>query len=133
MPKRRPYDYAVLRIVPCAEREEFVNAGVVVHCPELAFLDCLVQVDEARLRALDPAQEIDPIRQHLEAFPKICAGDPDAGPVAQLSRRERFHWIVAPRSTVIQVSAVHSGVCESPQAVLDELFQRLVGTHLPAQ
>jgi hypothetical protein len=120
------YDYAVLRVVPSVEREEFVNAGVVLQCTEDAFLDCRVHVDEARLRALWPAADLDLIRQHLEAFPKICAGDPNAGPIARLSRRERFQWLVSPRSTIIQISPVHSGVCESPETALDEIFRRLV-------
>ena len=120
------YDYAVLRIAPRPEREEFVNAGVVLHCLELGFLQARVHVDEQRLLALWPAIDVDLIRQHLEAFPKICAGDPDAGPIARLSRRERFQWLAAPRSTIIQVSPVHSGLCESPAATLDEIFERLV-------
>jgi hypothetical protein len=120
------YDYAVLRVVPSVEREEFVNAGVVLQCPEQAFLDCRVHIDEPRLRALGPGLDPDLVRQHLEAFPRICAGDPAAGPIASLSRRERFQWLVAPRSTIIQVSPVHSGVCDSPAAALDEIFQRLV-------
>jgi hypothetical protein len=120
------YDYAVLRVVPSVEREEFVNAGVVLQCTEDAFLDCRVHVDEARLRALWPVADLDLIRQHLEAFPKICAGDPNAGPIARLSRRERFQWLVSPRSTIIQISPVHSGVCESPETALDEIFRRLV-------
>ena len=120
------YDYAVLRVVPSVEREEFVNAGVVLQCPERGFLDCRVHLDEARLRALWPAADVDLIRQHLAAFPRICAGEPDAGPVAGLSRRERFQWLVAPRSTIMQVSPVHSGVCGAPEVALDEIFRRLV-------
>jgi hypothetical protein len=120
------YDYAVLRVVPWAEREEFANAGVVLHCLERGFLESRVHVDERRLLELWPALDLSLIRQHLEAFPKICAGDPAAGPIARLSGRERFQWLVAPRSTIIQVSAVHSGVCDSPAATLDELFRRLV-------
>ena len=122
------YDYAILRVVPSVEREEFVNAGAVLQCPESAFLDCRVHIDEQRLRALWLALDLEVIRQHLEAFPKICAGYAEAGPIARLSRRERFQWLVAPRSTVIQVSAVHSGVCESPETALDEIFRRLVLT-----
>jgi hypothetical protein len=120
------YDYAVLRVVPSVEREEFVNAGAVVQCPELAFLGCRVHVDEQRIRALWPGVDLDAVRQHLEAFPRICAGDPGAGPIASLSRRERFHWLVGPRSTMIQVSPVHSGMCDSPETALDEIFRRLV-------
>jgi hypothetical protein len=120
------YDYAVLRIVPSVEREEFANAGVVLHCPELAYLACRVEIDEGRLRALWPALNLEIIRSHLEAFPKICAGDPGAGPIARLSRRERFQWLVSPRSTIIQVSPVHSGMCASPEAAVEEIFRRLV-------
>ena len=120
------YDYAVLRVAPSVEREEFVNAGVVLHCPERAYLACRVHLDERRLRALWPSLDLDLIRQHLDAFPRIAAGDPDAGPIAQLSRRERFQWLVAPRSTIIQVSAVHSGMCDAPESALEEIFRRLV-------
>jgi hypothetical protein len=120
------YDYAVLRVAPSVEREEFLNAGVVLHCPERAFLDCRVRVDEPRLRLLWPDLDIDLVQRHLDAFCKICSGDPEAGPIARLSRRERFQWLVAPRSTIIQVSPVHSGMCESPADTLDEIFHRLV-------
>jgi hypothetical protein len=120
------YDYAILRVVPWAEREEFANAGVILHCLERRFLESRVRVDERRLLALWPDLDLNLIRQHLEAFPRLCAGDLDAGPIAKLSRRERFQWLSAPRSTIIQVSPVHSGVCDSPAATLDELFRRLV-------
>ncbi len=126
MPALHSYDYAVLRIVPCAEREEFVNAGVVLQCNERGFLGCRVHLDEGRLRALWPALDVELVREHVEAFPRIASGEPDAGPIAKFSRRERFQWLVAPRSTMIQVSCVHSGLCESPEATLDELFRRLV-------
>jgi hypothetical protein len=128
VPALSSFDYATLRVVPCVERGEFVNAGVVIHCPEAAFLECRVHVDEERLRALWPEVDVDLVRSHLEAFPKVAAGDPEAGPIARLSRRERFHWLVAPRSTMIQVSPVHSGMCGSPAEALEELFRRLVKT-----
>jgi hypothetical protein len=120
------YDYAVLRIVPCAERGEFVNAGVILHSSEKAFLNCRVHLDQKRLAALWPNLDVELVQPHLEAFPRVCEGDPTAGPIARLSRRERFHWLVAPRSTIIQVSPVHSGVSASPDETLEELFQRLV-------
>jgi hypothetical protein len=128
VPALHPYDYAVLRIVPCAEREEFANAGVVLHCPECGFLGARVHMDDRRLAALWPDLDLELIRRHLEAFPRICDGDAAAGPIAKLSRRERFHWLVAPRSTSIQLSPVHTGMCEVPQATLDDLFRRLVTT-----
>lgn len=126
MPEPSSFDYAVLRVVPRVEREEFVNAGVIVFCLDQDFLGARVHVDEPRLKALWPELDIDLVRQHLEAFPKICAGDPAAGPIARLSRRERFHWLVAPRSTMIQVSPVHSGLCETPEQSLEQLFRRLL-------
>ena len=120
------FDYAVIRVVPRVDREEFVNAGVVLFCLQKDFLAARVAVDEARLRALWPELDVDLIRQHLEAIPRICAGDPDAGPIARLSLRERFHWLVSPRSTMIQVSPVHTGLCEEPEQALEELFRRMV-------
>lgn len=120
------FDYAVIRVVPRVDREEFVNAGVILFCLQKDFLAARVEVDEARLRALWPEVDVDAVRQHLEAIPRICAGDPDAGPIARLSLRERFHWLVAPRSTMIQVSPVHSGLCEEPERALDDLFRRMV-------
>jgi len=108
------------------DREEFVNVGVIVFCLEQKFLQARVQLDEARLKALWPDLDVALIRQHLDAFVDISAGNKEAGPIAQLSVRERFHWLVAPRSTVIQCSPVHSGICASPEKVLDEVFQRMV-------
>jgi hypothetical protein len=116
----------VIRVVPRVEREEFVNAGVIVFCLEKNFLGARVRVNVERLKALWTEVDVDLVRQHLEAFPKIAAGDASAGPIAQLSLRERFHWLVSPRSTMIQVSPVHSGICVSePQEALDRLFDRL--------
>lgn len=126
MPTLTSFDYAVLRVVPCVERGEFVNAGVVMHCPEQGFLRCRVHLDEARLLALWPEVDLDVIRPHIEAFEKVCAGEVGSGPIARLSRRERFHWLVSPRSTMIQVSPMHSGLCESPEATFETLFRRLV-------
>ncbi len=126
MPDNCSFDYAVLRVVPRAEREEFINAGVIVFCLQRQFLEARVHVDPARLRALWPEVEVDLVRQHLEAFPKICSGDASAGPIAMLTQRERFHWLVAPRSTLIQVSPVHTGLSEAPAQTLDQLFKRSV-------
>lgn len=120
------FDYALIRVVPRVEREEFVNAGVIVFCLERQFLQARVIVEELRLRALWPTLDIELVRQHLEAIPKICAGDVFAGPIARLTQRERFHWLVAPRSTIIQVSPVHSGISHDPALELDKLFRSSV-------
>jgi hypothetical protein len=120
------FDYAVIRVVPRVERGELVNAGVILFCLEKDFLAARVEVNEPRLRALWPEIDLELVRQHLEAIPKICAGSPDAGPIAKLSLRERFHWLVAPRSTMIQVSPVHAGLCDQPERALDELFDQAV-------
>jgi hypothetical protein len=122
------FDYAVVRVVPRVEREEFLNAGIILFCLERHYLSARVHVDEARLRALWPEVDIEIVRRHLEAIPAVCQGNSDAGPIAKLSQRERFHWLVSPRSTMIQVSAVHSGLCEAPELAIDQLFQQLVST-----
>ena len=122
------FDYAVVRVVPRPDLEEFINAGVIVFSAERKYLEACVQVNEARLRALWPDIDVDLVRQHLEAIPKIAAGDPSAGPIAGLSQSQRFHWLVAPRSTIIQISPVHTGVCDQPDRVLENLARRL-GLH----
>src|SRR6266513_682834 len=98
-----PYDYAVFRIVPRVEREEFVNVGVIVSCPARDFLEARIELDEARLRALDPALDLETVRAHLDALRAISAGDSQGGAIARLPQRERFHWLTAPRSTIIQI------------------------------
>ena len=126
MPVPTSFEYAVIRVVPRVEREEFLNAGVILFSLENRFLKALVQLDENRLRALAPEADLPSLHDHLQAFEKVCQGAEDAGPIARLSRRERFHWLVSPRSTVIQVSPVHGGLCEDPELTLDQLFRRLV-------
>jgi hypothetical protein len=121
-----PYDYAVFRVVPRVEREEFVNVGVIVSCPAKDFLEARVELDEQRLMALDSALDVESIRAHLATIPTICAGGEQAGPIGQLSQRERFHWLVAPRSTTIQTSPVHTGWCENPTEVLEHLLNAMV-------
>lgn len=125
------FDYALVRIVPRVEREEFINSGVIVFCLERQFLEARVAVEEARLLALWPTLEIELVRPHLEAIPKICAGDLSAGPIARLTQRERFHWLVAPRSTIIQVSPVHSGICDDPALMMEQLFRSSVLSSSP--
>jgi hypothetical protein len=126
VPVPSSFDYAVVRVVPRVERGEFINAGVIVFCLEHRFLEARVQVDEARLKALWPEIDVELVRNHLEAIPRICAGDATAGPIARLSQRERFHWLVSPRSTIIQVSPVHSGLCEEPGMTVEQLSRRLL-------
>ena len=126
MPDRSTYDYAVVRVVPRVERGEFVNVGVIVSCPQQGFLEARIEVDERRLRALDPAIDLDAVREHLASIPKICQGGPDAGPIGKLTPRERFHWLIAPRSTMIQVSPAHTGRCEDAPALLEHLMDTMV-------
>ena len=126
MAQPSPYDYAVVRVVPRVERGEFINAGVIVKCAAKGFLQARIELDEARVRALDPAADLDAIRAALAAIPVICAGGPAAGALGALSLRERFDWLVAPRSTSIQTSPVHTGRCDSPELQLEHLMQTMV-------
>jgi Protein of unknown function (DUF3037) len=120
------YDYAVIRVVPRVEREEFVNVGVIVSCPAKGFLEARIELDERRLTALDSTLDVASVRTHLATIPAICRGGEQAGPIGQLSQRERFHWLVAPRSTIIQTSPVHTGYCKDPAAVLEHLLDAMV-------
>ena len=120
------YDYAVIRVVPRVERGEFVNAGVVLSCKAGSFLEARIELDEARLRALDPGVDLYAVRAHLEAFAAICAGGDSAGPIGRLPARERFRWLTAPRSTVIQTSPVHSGRCDDHATMLERLLDAMV-------
>ena len=122
------YDYAVIRVVPRVEREEFINVGVILSCPTKQFLQAVIELDEQRLLSLYPEVDIDKIKAHLDAIPRVCAGKADAGPIGNMSKRERFHWLVAPRSTMIQLSAVHTGQSDDPARVLKDLVQKMVRT-----
>ena len=120
------FDYAVIRVVPRVELEEFVNVGVTVFCLERRFLDVRVRCEVGRLQALWPELDVEQIRRHLEAFERVARGDPAGGPIARLTLRERFHWLVAPRSTILQVSPVHTGISDHPEQVIEDLLERLV-------
>jgi Protein of unknown function (DUF3037) len=120
------FDYALLRVVPRVERQEFINAGVVVYCPEKRYLAARIRFDAARLKALWPEADGALVAQHLEAVERICAGDTSAGPIARLSQRERFHWLTSPRSTIIQPSPVHTGVCDGTDELLDRLEKQFL-------
>ena len=128
MPAEHTYDYAIIRIVPRVERGEMINAGVILSCPDLDFLEARVELDPARLRAVDGSIDIEATRANLETIPRVCRGEPDAGPIAALPRRARFHWLVSPRSTVIQMSPVHTGRTADPAATLERLLERMVRT-----
>jgi hypothetical protein len=120
------YDYAIIRLVPKVEREEFVNVGVIISCPAREFLEARIELDESRLIAVDPTLDIETVRAHLASISTVCAGGEQAGPIGRLSQRERFHWLVAPRSTIIQTSPVHTGCCKDPAAVLERLIDTMV-------
>lgn len=120
------YDYTVIRVVPRVEREEFVNVGVILSCPTAKFLQARIEVDEARLRALDPDIDLETVRRHLAAIELICAGGPGSGPIGLLPQRARFHWLTAKRSSIIQTSPVHLGRCAQPAAALEHLMDTMV-------
>ena len=126
MPDKFRYDYAVVRVVPKVDREEFINAGVIVSCPDLSFLEARIKLNEERLLALDPNVDLDLVSNHLASIPKICRGGDESGSIGQLPQRQRFHWLVAPRSTIIQTSPVHTGRCGDPAAALDHLVATMV-------
>ncbi len=122
----KPFEYAVLKVVPRVERGECINAGVVLYCQAERFLGARVYLDPARLLALDPGADLEAVRAHLEAFRSVCAGGPEAGAVGRLPLGERFGWLVAPRSTVVQPSPVHTGLTDDPEAELERLLSSMV-------
>ena len=124
--RRSPFQYALLRVVPRVERGECLNAGVVLFCRPRGFLAARVGLDEPRLAALAPDLAAALVRSHLDALARVVAGDRAGGPIAALAPSERFGWLVAPSSTVVQPSAVHTGLCADPAATLERLFARLV-------
>ncbi|MBA2557447.1 MAG: DUF3037 domain-containing protein [Chloroflexi bacterium] len=126
MPADLAYDYAVIRLVPRVEREEFLNVGVVLSCPERAYLEARIDLDPTRLHAFAPQLDPDLLRTTLAAFPLIAAGGPTSGPIGELPQRQRFHWLVAPRSTILQTSPVHTGRTQDPAACLEHLMATLV-------
>jgi hypothetical protein len=120
------YDYAIVRIVPRVERGEMINVGIILSCPDSDFIAARIELDEARVLAVDPALDLATVRAHLSTIPAICEGRPDAGPIAALPARQRFYWLVSPRSTVIQVSPVHTGRTADPAQALDRLVETMV-------
>ena len=120
------YDYAIVRVVPRVERGEQVNVGVILSCEALGFLDARIDLDDAAVRALDPAVDIEALRANLGTIPVICRGGAEAGPIGELPPRGRFRWLVSPRSTIIQPSPVHTGRTTDPAACLEHLMEKLV-------
>lgn len=126
MQDRQLYEYAVIRIVPRPEREEFINVGVIIYCSVLRFLDMQYELDRSRLLALHSQLDINDIDQQLQAFKEICCGHNVHSPIAKLDKASRFRWLTATRSTIVQTSKVHPGMCENPTATLDLLMQQVV-------
>ncbi len=127
-PSGSPFSYLILRVVPSVERGECLNVGVVLFCRQKAFLGMRVAVDPARLRALAPDLPVAEVEEHLAALARVAEGAPDAGPIAGLPQSERFGWLAAPSSTIVQPSAVHTGLSDDAAATLDGLFARLVAS-----
>lgn len=126
MPAPSSFDYAVVRVVPRVEREEFINAGVILFCRSRRFLGARIALDRQRLTILDPCLNPEEVERHLALIPLICAGGPNAGPIGILPLADRFHWLVAPRSSIIQTSPVHTGLCTEPDQVLAHLLETMV-------
>jgi hypothetical protein len=120
------YDYAIIRVVPGVERGECVNVGVILFCRTLGFLGAGIHIEPALLTALAPALDLDAVQRYLDNIVFICKGSVEAGSIGQLSPSERFHWLVSPRSTIIQTSPVHCGLCSDPEAALRHLLKTMV-------
>jgi len=120
------YDYAIVRVVPRVEREEFINAGAILSCQRTGFLQAAMALDESRLLAMDPAADLETVRRHLAAIVAICAGEAGCGPIAQMPYRGRFHWLTARRSGIIQTSPVHTGRCTDAGVALEHIMDRMV-------
>lgn len=126
MPKTEVYEYAIIRVLPKVEREEFLNVGVILYSKRKNFLDMRVHLDEGRLFGFSKDLDIDMVKGYLDAWDLVCKGTKDSGPIGQLEMHLRFRWLTANRSTIIQSSQVHPGQCSDPAAMLDKLFQQLV-------
>lgn len=126
MPALHVFEYTIVRLVPRVEREEFINVGVILFCKERRFLDARIELDTARATAFAPGIDLDDVRSHLAVIPLVCQGGSGAGPVGELDQAERFRWLAAPRSTIIQTSPVHSGETDDPAAELGHLLTTMV-------
>jgi hypothetical protein len=126
MPGNHSFEYAVIRVVPKGEREEFLNVGVIVYCPGLKFLQVMFTLNEDRLRAFSPDLDIEEIKEHLCAYEHVCKGGTNGGPIGKLDMPSRFRWLTATKSTVVQMSKVHPGLCENGEETLRKLHEKLV-------
>ncbi|NCD69711.1 DUF3037 domain-containing protein [Mucilaginibacter agri] len=126
MPENHLFEYAVIRVVPRVEREEFINVGVILYCKRPQFLGIKFTVNEPRIRALCSDLDIDVLTDNLNALTQICLGNKEGGPIATLDAASRFRWITATRSTVVQASKVHPGLCLDAAQTLEKLFEQLV-------
>lgn len=126
MQENHLYEYAVIRIVPRVEREEFLNIGVILYCPRKGFLKVRYQLDEARLKAFSCKLEVEELEKYLHTLERICIGGKNGGPIGALPIASRFRWLTATRSTIIQTSKIHPGFCIEPEETLDRLYNQLV-------
>jgi len=126
MQEKHLFEYAIIRVMPKVEREEFLNAGVILYCKQQKFLQAAITLNEERLRAFSPDADIDEVKAYLNAFDCICKGGKQAGPIGQLDMASRFRWLTATRSTVVQSGKVHPGFCDDPVKALTRLHEQLV-------
>lgn len=126
MQERHLFEYAVIRVVPRVEREEFINVGVILYCSKQKFLEALYYINEEKLKTISPQTDIEEIQEYLQSFEKICRGGSKGGPIGQLPMAERFRWLTAVRSTVVQSSPVHPGLCLDAEETLNRLFSQFV-------
>jgi Protein of unknown function (DUF3037) len=129
MPERYLFEYAVIRIVPHVEREEFLNVGIILYCAGQKFLNARYELDQVRLRVLCDKLDFHELQEYINSFDKICRGGDDAGPIGKLSMPERFRWLTSERSTILQTSKVHPGLCIDADEMLQRLFDQLVARH----
>lgn len=126
MQENNLFEYAVIRVVPHVEREEFLNVGIILYCAPKKFLETRIELDEERLKALSNGLDLEELKLHVTSFEKICKGGPDSGPIGKLTLPERFRWLTATRSTILQTSKVHPGLCHDPKETMEKLFVQLV-------
>ena len=126
MKERHLFEYAVIRVVPRVEREEFLNVGVILYCKKLMYLQTIYKLDREKLVIFTPTLELKEVEEYLQAFERICKGDTNSGPIGQLDLASRFRWLTATRSTVVQCSKVHPGFCENIEEALQRLYKELV-------